>query len=587
MEYVNVEVNWNYFDIKDYSMVENVNVEPSWKHFDVKDYNLINDIIVHGSADKKSLKHIGASDKQTYFFPTSKVPPKSDVDVAERMLTGFLKISDNHQEVKISLPPDWSNSPLNDNNWMFIFHSLRWLEPAINAYLITNDEKYIEFINSIIESWIEENTVGNEKSRFAWNDHATSYRLRLFTYYWNIYKQTNTFDKNSEFNQKFILSVYQHCLYHNDPNNYRIKSNHSLEMIGAILAAANTFKDDFYNADAFFETGIQLLEKYLTLNFSQKGYHLEQSPGYHWYVLERLLLIKGYLESNGVKLKRIENTIDAAWKANFMLLKPDKTFPTMGDTSRMDIGQKMKLLEEKGIILPEVNSNLPSFDVDETSGYSIFRSDDALAVFKCNNFKGPHFHNDHLSFTIFAYNTDWFVDPGYYSYNEKDPFRVYFRSGLSHSGVVVNGKGSNATEKKTDIQVGFNQEWVRSGRLFEGGSHERTFHKINNDNFFIEDKIQLEQGGEIEQLFQIHPSIRIHKISKGMIELENEEGVICRITQLHTIGNWKVVKGQETPYIQGWYTEKFGKKTPTYTLKYVVKGTKEVRLKTSIRFIQP
>ncbi|HEF6254347.1 TPA: heparinase II/III family protein, partial [Campylobacter jejuni] len=44
-----------------------------------------------------------------------------------------------------------------------------------------------------------------------------------------------------------------------------------------------------------------------------------------------------------------------------------------------------------------------------------------------------HRHDDDLNFTLFYDNEEWFIDGGLYQYSEKDEFRKYLRSHLSHN----------------------------------------------------------------------------------------------------------------------------------------------------------
>lgn len=510
-----------------------------------------------------------------YFYTTPKNINEEHVRQANQMISGKLKLSTSHPEVESAMPPEWDNNLTGSKNWFFILHTLRWLETPLNAYLYTRDEKYIKFINRVIESWIDYNDPSKEIPEMAWKDHPTSYRLRFFVYYRSIYKDVENFD--ADFDRKLLLSLYQHMLYHNDRDNFHLKSNHSLEMIGAILSASHQYKNIFKQSGEFFSLSVELLNEYLNLNFSKKGYHFEQSPGYHWYVLKRLILINDYLDHYNINLETIKEIIPKIIRANRMLLKPNFTFPTIGDTQVLDMRNQLKL-EPKNLSI-----TLKDFEVCEESGYAIFRDKNSQTIFRCNNFTGSHGHSDFLSFAHYSHETDWFIDSGYYTYNN-DEYREYFTSSFAHNTVVINGESGKQNDKKMEVSIDHRTKFISTGRYFEGGTHERAFQKINDSEYLINDHIDLVVKGTVEQLFHIHPSISIKKINKHTIQLENGQGITCTITQLNTVGSWGIVKGQEEPYIQGWYSERFNKKVPTFTLKYVAYDREMYHLKTFIHF---
>ncbi|ELY7677103.1 heparinase II/III family protein, partial [Campylobacter jejuni] len=70
----------------------------------------------------------------------------------------------------------------------------------------------------------------------------------------------------------------------------------------------------------------------------------------------------------------------------------------------------------------------------KNSGYAIVKDFDNKLnlVFKCKHISNYHRHDDDLNFTLFYDNEEWFIDGGLYQYSEKDEFRKYLRSHLSH-----------------------------------------------------------------------------------------------------------------------------------------------------------
>lgn len=81
-----------------------------------------------------------------------------------------------------------------------------------------------------------------------------------------------------------------------DDDNW-LSNLHGLEGIGSLLAAGITFPM-FREAEGWTEAAFGRLEQWLKDNLSPEGFHLEQSPAYHWFVLLRLAAIDRFLRAN-------------------------------------------------------------------------------------------------------------------------------------------------------------------------------------------------------------------------------------------------------------------------------------------------
>lgn len=488
---------------------------------------------------------------KTITFPMNK-PKKVHKDMADRIIDGFVTLSSHHKEVFIGLVPDWKSNPTNDSNWWFIFHSLRWIESLINAYFLTKDSDYLLHARSIIISWITHNPY--EKMKVApWNDHASSYRLRFFAWFWKVYSNSELYLENAEFNEILKDSVDVHMNYHMEPSNYNMRSNHALEMVSALISASNIFKAEFPYTSQALDYALIQLDKYVEINFSTNGYHLEQSPGYHIYVLERLSSIYGYMnEYNHPSLKKI-------WHAFYMLTNGD-SFPTIGDTGELNLIEILARFEENGNTVYEQQKIF--VDVCEYSGYFIVKNEIMHSVFRCNNFVGSHYHNDYMSFTYKYKGVNWFIDPGYYTYSSHNTFFEYFRSGYAHSGLVVNGTPITAKDKKEINEYSLSEKKIKVTRFIDEGSHSRTFQVVDNQ-IFIKDEFYFSQESSVELLFQIHPDVETC-IQHDRIRLRYRKDYVDLLPSDCNI-EWKIHKGRKTP-ISGWYSKKYNEIEPCTTI---------------------
>src|SRR5699024_1787428 len=121
--------------------------------------------------------------------------------------------------------------------------------------------------------------------------------------------------------------------------------------------------------------------------------------------------------------------IDRAIEYKSYIIKPDNTYPRIGDTGA--IGDK------------RLKKNFKSF-IDYEAGIAILQnknSDEPLnsgfMTFKSGYQSKTHKHLDDLSVTFYVDGHDILIDSGKYSYDRKDPIRQYVTSPNGHSGIFL------------------------------------------------------------------------------------------------------------------------------------------------------
>ena len=244
--------------------------------------------------------------------------------------TYFLPTTPHLTPEKLGLPPRGDADPRGDYNWLSTLQGMEWVAPLVHAHHGQPERGWLQTVASVIADRIGHNPFRGAPSRWSWHDHATAKRLRLFAWFWEHYRQSEAFDP--EFARLLLASVYQHVQYGLDERNYRHDSNHGLEATGALLAAALTFSM-FRQAAEWEVTALARLDRWLTDNLSPEGFHLEQSPAYHWFVLLRLAAIERFLRANGRAAPALSRASERAARAWPWLLKPDGTMPAVGDSA--------------------------------------------------------------------------------------------------------------------------------------------------------------------------------------------------------------------------------------------------------------
>jgi hypothetical protein len=97
------------------------------------------------------------------------------------------------------------------------------------------------------------------------------------------------------------------------------------------------------------------------------------------------------------------------------------------------------------------------------SGYFVARGgkrDLWQLVFIAPSLSITHKHRDNLQFTFWAGGVEWITDPGFFTYQPKDPVSAYARSADAHNALVVDGipqgiTPGTASLKKAATEGGF------------------------------------------------------------------------------------------------------------------------------------
>jgi hypothetical protein len=501
------------------------------------------------------------------------------VAAAEATRAGNFQVAAHFPVEALGFPPRWRASG-KDDNWFSCLHSLQWLIPLVHAHASDPDAGYLEAAYAVALDWIAHNPFRGAPSRFSWHDHAAAKRLRLFAWLWEQYRLSGASRPASS--DQFLASVYQHARHHMDARNYRPNSNHGLEAIGALWAATVTFPF-FREATEWADAARQRVRQWVRDNLSPEGFHLEQSPAYHWFVLIRLALIDRFLCANGCPDAALTEATERAARVWPHLLQPNGAIPGVGDSSRNAPADWRKYLAHRWgrpvppsaepAAAPERNT----FVVSPGAGYAVSRASpspeadaaaDTYVLFRCRAFLSPHCHHDALSFTFFGAGRDWLIDPGYLTYHEWDPRRQYVRSPRAHSTAIV-GHGDYRTGHSECVEWGPGEEgdFAVGRHDLPGVRHTRYLTLASSSNAILRDELTPLRRGlpRWQQLFQVARDLEVDVVSDREAHLIAPDGARCTITQ-SVSGDWRLARGETKPRLQGWYSESYGRWEPGCTL---------------------
>ena len=520
---------------------------------------------------------------EPYWLPAKPTPHARLTAQADALLVGEFRPAGRWPAQQPGFPPPWDADPFDDDNWLSTLHGLEWLIPLVHAHAGDPEKGYLAACARAIGDWILRNPFRGAPSRFSWHDHASAKRLRLFAWLWEQYRGSEAFEP--EFARLLLASAYQHSRYQMDERNYRPNSNHGLEGIGSLWAAALTFPF-FADAPAWERTAAERLEQWIGDNLSPAGFHMEQSPSYHWFVLVRLAALDRFLRANDREPTALAEATGRAARVWPYLLKPNGVIPTVGDSSPTAPANWQNVLKwrwGREAPPPAESTAAPgrpdagTFVICPRAGYAIMLSspspaaaseDDTYVLFRCRAFESPHCHYDALSFILYGLQRDWVSDSGYLSYHEWDPRRRYLRSLRAHSVVVAGGSDFRThTNKCLEWGRTAQGDFVVSYQDLPTARHTRRLLFTPPHQLTITDHVQpaRRRGFQWSQLFQLAPDLEVEIASEVEAHLLAPDGARCIIRQ-RTPGGWRVARGEQHPRLQGWISKSYGEWEPTTTL---------------------
>ena len=205
---------------------------------------------------------------------------EGDVESANQILANNIPI-ERYGYTKVSDPISWTEDPLEDRYWRFLFYGFRPVQHLYFAFDQTNDKTYLKKAEEMTISFID---YGTDKPH-AWDDfHGVSFRTMYLIKTWWMLRENNLL--TYEVNEKILKALEAHGDFLADPNHYDKGYNHGLNEAAALYLLAVNFPD-FTHASEWLELSKNRLSDSLVTVVDTDGVLIENSPYYHFYTLEK------------------------------------------------------------------------------------------------------------------------------------------------------------------------------------------------------------------------------------------------------------------------------------------------------------
>ncbi len=193
------------------------------------------------------------------------------------------------------------------------------------------------------------------------------------------------------------------------------------------------------------------------------------------------------------------------------------------------------------------------------------------AFFDIGPWGSGHQHNDKLHLSIAAFGHDFLVDAGRFAYRGvlADKYRKYARGTASHNTLLIDGKEQSAGPKITTsplpgkhfkITDQYAYAW-NSTSNFDGldgkCTHTRSMIYLLDLGWIVVDHLRSDRPRQVEALWHWHPKCQIQTTEDLIVKAGRDQGRVILQPVGSSDGNLVHLSGQESPNIQGWYSEKY------------------------------
>ena len=379
--------------------------------------------------------------------------PANSVAVADALLANRYTLA-SFPTVTLPSNPKWTENPLKQVNWLFNYHSLRFVWALTTAWAQTGDARYRERAEFVLYDWQRDNPRVGAPSPWSWNDHSTAWRAMVYVCAAEVLPDYTWLIRTLRIHGETLAS----------PSFYRAEGNHALNQDIALLEVGN-----FLRRSDWTSLAASRLSKLVTRSVDSSGVTNEQSVFYQLYNYDRYSAARKRLRELGKPVGSGFARIDLMPSFLAHATYPNGRYVPIGDTegnkAAVIPGTWAEFAATQGASGPKPSSTSRVYG----AGYAFVRTgwgedrpfaDETMLTMRFGAARRFHGHDDGSSITLYGYGAPVILDSGMFTINP-GPYRNYFVSRRAHNVVTVDGLSFDRTAR-TDVR------WKRqSSTLFE------------------------------------------------------------------------------------------------------------------------
>ncbi|MBC7888439.1 MAG: alginate lyase family protein [Ferruginibacter sp.] len=525
------------------------------------------------------------------------------------------------QDVKGKLPKlsngkrNWYyNGPKQDVEWAYFLNRHFFLNDLSNAYQKNNDVKYATCYNNLLMDWITSNP-----AKLAYTHNQTWRPLEAGIRVGRSWvKSFFDFQHAKEFTDLtrvlMLISFFEHANY---LQNFHGKHhNHAVSELISLSKIALNFPE-FKKAGSWYDEAVKGIQEEFVYSAYPDGAIKELTSHYHSVVTREFtefiylnnefgktlpLFFSKTLENmynylaatarpDGMGLLNndsdLDNNFDFIKSFNTVFKRPDWDYIISNGKSGKVPGQISQMFPWAGHFIMR-------------NGYGEKPGKDHFAYFDIGPWGTTHQHNDKLHFSLFANGRELLCDNGR-MYYKSDSIRSYFNLSVGHNVIALDDKGQNESketntqpvdpsvfsiQQNVDFAMGTYQDGFgdssRNSRSWSmnkkaeniQGKHTRAVIYLKDKYWIIIDRVETDRPRKLKALWHFNPDCNVKKSNNTVFSDDAHKSNVL----IHPVGKlpWAIqlIKGQDSPYVQGWYSEIYNKRQPAYCAEYSTMQTK-------------
>lgn len=492
---------------------------------------------------------------------------------------------------------DWYyKGPNNDREWAWLSNRHSQVGVVLNTYFETGNPKYAEYIDLFLRDFIIVSMPypGEKGTESIWRGLEVAARAKIWSrIFYNLLESPYL----SPSTRLLMLSSLPDHAHYN--RNFHGGNNWLTMEISALATVATNFPE-YKNSGAWLEYSIEAMTESMKDQVYADGVQTELTSHYHNVTFRNFELFRDIcMQANKPLPDYFNNNIEAMYQYIATAMRPDGHRILNNDGDR---GSDRELILEAAR-----EFNRPDWEYMATNGKSGIKPSDGpswfypwagqmisrsgydadahWSFFDVGPWGSGHQHNDKMHISISGYGRDLLVDAGRFAYTGEvaQKFRGYARGTQGHNSVLIDGNGQLPDITVAESPLGaehfkitpiFDYAWGSFDKYanVEGRAvHNRAMMYVRGKYWIVVDRIESDRPRKVDVLWHWHPECSVRQDKGNIVWTDNERGNL----RVMPVGKqkWDInfIKGQESPEIQGWYSEEYNKYEPNTATIYSTK----------------
>jgi hypothetical protein len=496
-------------------------------------------------------------------------------------------------DTHLSVPLNWREDPFHQSYWRFLFYSLRPTSNLLWAYETTHDTRYRDKLLSILTSYVTYDETylplthlsavrkGDRRLDFP---YGAAFRAMVITN--TYYKLQRSHDLPADLASRLRASIARLGTFLLIPGNNEGAYNHGFIEASALFILSENFPT-MPDAAALRAVGLSRLDALMQKTVDSDGVEVENSPFYHFYVLDFALQMRLWAKENNVTLSAVFNhQLQSMFDYASYIVEPNTALPLLGASVQSFVEASRSIYKDAEQADPEFlfavsggqagSAPAERAKIFPSSGEAVLRSnahdgpyvDNTQVTMNVGPVRTIHSHIDALALTYYSHGRVLLTDSGLFTYTA-GPNYVFFHGTSAHNTVVVDGKD----QPLGPVTVGKNltgSGWAyQSGEhtLYPGVRHARSVIVLRRDLMIVLDQLTSNQPHRYQQLWHLVPYL--HLISEGATTtaFDGSDHPVLAVTEDAPQARFSDTLGQALP-MQGWVSSLYGSKAPDHVLGF-------------------